>query len=124
MAHYAQINEDNVVVRVSVLEDIYELDDFGELDLNKAERRLQKIHGEDTRWRKTSYSASWGGKFAGIGDTWNEELGKWIPPRPFPSWSLNTDTLQWDPPVKRPESSGNITFDWDEDLQNWIREEQ
>ena len=95
MAHYAKINDDNVVERVEVLDDFYEWSDTGELDENRAVATLKKFFGDNTTWKKTSYNNNIRGKFAGVGDVYDPSLDKFIASKPagMDSWVLNTETL-------------------------------
>jgi hypothetical protein len=57
------------------------------------------------------------GKDEGIGFTYDEERDAFIPPQPYPSWTLNEDTCLWDSPVPYPEEG---VHEWDEDNQEWV----
>lgn len=106
MAHFAEIDNNNVVLRVLVIPNEYE---------ENGEEYLRDIIGLGGRWVQTSYNAKIRGKYAGIGDTYDEELDRFISAKPFPSWILNND-FNWVAPKERPD--GN--YDWDESLGEWI----
>jgi len=55
--------------------------------------------------------------YAGVGFTYDEERDAFIPPQPYPSWTLNEDTCLWDSPVPYPEEG---VHEWDEDNQEWV----
>jgi len=55
--------------------------------------------------------------YAGAGDTYDEERDAFIPPQPYPSWTLNEDTCLWDSPVPYPEEG---VHEWDEENQEWV----
>ena len=76
---------------------------------------IKGIYDYDTI-RQTSYNSNFRNKYAGIGDTWNEENNVFIKPKPFPSWSLDAN-FNWKSPVSYPEE-GNYT--WDEENQQWV----
>lgn len=105
MAHFAKIDENNIVVQVLVVP-------------NEQEHRGQDYLANDLglggTWIQTSYNASIRSKFAGIGDIYNSELDRFIVKQPYPSWVLNEDFL-WDPPIPRPERGGT----WDEETLSW-----
>lgn len=109
MAHFAEIDENNIVLRVLVVD-------------NSVEHRGQDFLANDIglggRWIQTSYNGSFRGKFAGIGSIYNEELDAFYPQQPYPSWTLNTDTWSWTPPIPHPEDG--FIYDWDENSQSWI----
>ena len=126
MAHYAKINDDNVVERVEVLDDFYEWSDTGELDENRAVATLKKFFGDNTTWKKTSYNNNIRGKFAGVGDVYDPSLDKFIASKPagMESWFLNTETLQWEPPTPMPPSDETRTWQWNETTKTWDEELQ
>ena len=112
MSHFAQIDENNVVVQVIVAEQ-----DF----------ISSGAVGDPSRWIQTSYNTmggehSNGGtplrkNYAGIGYTYDAVRDAFIPPKPFPSWVLNEDTCLWDAPVAMPQDEKRYT--WDEENQSW-----
>lgn len=118
MAHFAEINQDNVVVRVLVVG-------------NDQEHRGQEFLAEDLGlggiWLKTSYNTSGGvhqlggtpfrKNYAGIGYTYDAGKDAFIPPKPYNSWVLNEDSCLWESPVDYP-SDGKV-YVWDEDTTNW-----
>ena len=55
--------------------------------------------------------------FASIGGSYDKDADAFIPPKPFPSWVLNTDTYRWEPPVEAPTEGG--PFAWNEETQSW-----
>lgn len=57
--------------------------------------------------------------YPGIGYTFNIELNGFIPPKPYPSWSLNGSTCKWDPPIPYPEPQENKQYLWNEETQSW-----
>ena len=79
------------------------------------------------KWIQTSYN-TFGGEhtlggtplrknFAGIGFTYDYARDAFIPPKPFDSWTLNSDTCLWDPPIEMP-SDGKM-YNWNEENQQW-----
>ena len=126
MAHYAKINDDNVVERVEVLDAFYEWRDTGELEANRAVATLKKFFGDNTTWKKTSYNNNIRGKFAGVGDVYDPSLDKFIASKPagMESWVLNTETLQWEPPTPMPPSDETRTWQWNETTKTWDEELQ
>ena len=119
MAHFAEIDNDNVVVRVLVVPDDQEErgQDFLAIDL-----------GLGGTWKKTSYNTVGGEhllggtpyryNYAGIGYTYDADKDGFIPPKPFASWKLSNVSLQWLPPVAMP-TDGKI-YIWDEETTNWV----
>ncbi len=89
---------------------------------------LHNIHG--STWIQTSYNTiagqhTLGGtpfrkNYAGVGYTYDETRDAFIPPKPFPSWTLNESTCQWDPPVLRTkETDWDKSYEWNEAEQRW-----
>lgn len=126
MAHYAKINDDNVVERVEVLDDFYEWTDTGELDEARAVAKLREFHGPSTNWKKTSYNSTIRGKYAVVGGTYDTSKDAFIPPKPsnYPSWVLNETTLDWEPPTAMPPADESRTWEWNETTQTWDEELQ
>lgn len=115
MAHFAEIDENNVVLRILVVD-------------NEQEHRGQEFLSEDLglggRWIQTSYNGNFRKMFAGINYTYNEELDIFLPPKPFESWILNETLGQWDPPVERPTIDIDKATIWIEETQSWIIEDR
>ena len=115
MAHFAEIDENNVVLRILVVD-------------NEQEHRGQEFLSEDLglggRWIQTSYNGNFRKIFAGINYTYNEELDIFLPPKPFESWILNETLGQWDPPVERPTIDIDKATIWIEETQSWIIEDR
>jgi hypothetical protein len=115
MAHFAELDEQNVVTQVVVVHND-ELLDHGIESEAKGIAFLQSLFGHG-RWKQTSYNGSRRKHYAGCKYTYDQHLDAFIPPRPFPSWSLDESSCQWVPPVPMPEDSGQYL--WDEDTQSW-----
>ena len=107
MAHFAEINENNEVVRVLVVD-------------NSEEHRGQEFLANDLglggTWIQTSYNANIRGKFAGVGDTYDSVNDRFISKQPYPSWILDAG-FNWQAPVPYP-TDGKY-YNWNEDTQSW-----
>lgn len=130
MAHFALVDEDNIVVNVVVVPNEQE---------HRGEEFLSKDLGLGGRWLQTSYNSQGGvhynretmtptGKpafrknYAGIGYRYDETLDAFVPPKPigYPSYVLNPETALWEPPIPEPEPvEGNRWF-WAEKEQEWF----
>lgn len=106
MSHFAELDENNIVLRVLV----------GDNDLPNEgyDWFVENLGGT---WIQTSYNSNFRNKFAGIGDAYLPEYDVFVIPKPFESWTLNTDTFIWEPPVPYPEDGG--IYNWNEDTQSW-----
>ena len=105
MAHFAEIDSNNKVIRVLVIDNAFE--SYG------AKYLSEELNLGGT-WIQTSYNNKIRNKFAGIGDIYDPELDVFIPAQPYPSWIR--DGLNWKAPKARPK--GN--FDWDESKLDWV----
>ena len=129
MAHFAQLDENNVVLQVIVVSN----EDAGPSPGVQGEAFCTDLLGG--RWKQTSYNTRGGvhynpatnepdggiafrKNYAGIGYTFDEARDAFIPPKPFPSWVLNEYTCWWEAPVPYP-TDGN-RYIWDESVVNWI----
>lgn len=116
MAHFAQLNLQNVVTNViSVSNDVI-LDEHGEESEDLGIDFCKSLLGNDTNWKQTSYNNNFRKHYAGIGYVYNEKLDAFIPPKPFPSWILNEDTCVWEPPIPAP----NTDAIWHEEKGEWV----
>ena len=79
---------------------------------------LTQWSGGYTNWKQTSYNNNFRVRYAGIGYVDDVDLDASIPPKPYPSWLLNTATCNWQAPVPYP-TDGNI-YRWDEATQTWM----
>lgn len=108
MAHWAELDENNIVLRVTVGDNN---------DPNGDEGYQWLIDNLGGRWIQTSYNHNFRKQYAGIGFTYNEEADVFISPSPFPSWILNSN-YDWEPPIPHP-NDGKIYL-WDESIVNWV----
>lgn len=110
MAHYAYLNQNNLVTRVIVGKDEHELGIDWEAYYGAKRTSYNTVGGVHllggVPFRKN---------YAGIGYTYDPQRDAFIPPQPFPSWILNDETCLWDPPVQKPD--GN--WWWDESTTSW-----
>lgn len=119
MAHFAELDENNVVLRVLVTDNNDPKGDEGHQWL------IDNLGG---RWEKTSYNTRGGihlsggvpfrKNYAGIGFTYDESLDAFIPPKPFNSWVLEEESCLWESPLPYP-NDGKV-YDWDESTVSWI----
>jgi len=116
MSHFAKV-EDGIVVNVIVAEQ-----DF--------------VNSLEGAWIQTSYNTHGnvhlgqdgepdGGialrkNFAGLGFIYDSTADGFHSPKPFPSWSLNSTTFEWEPPVEKPDNTVEGFYEWDEEITNWV----
>lgn len=117
MAHFAQIDENNLVTQVIVIHNNELLEDGVELEANGV-AFCQSLFGANTIWKQTSYNANFRKNYAGVGYTYDAQRDAFIPLQPFASWVLNKDTCQWQAPVPMPQD-GKM-YSWDEATVSWV----
>jgi hypothetical protein len=115
MAHFAKI-ENGIVTQVIVIAN----DDTASADGTEKEyigaAFCERLFGGD--WKQTSYNGKIRKNYAGIGYTFDESRNAFIPPKPYPSWTLVESTCQWSAPVAYP--TDDKKYNWDEDTLTWI----
>jgi hypothetical protein len=119
MAHFAEIDESNTVVRVLVVPDAQE---------GRGQEYLADDLGLGGTWKKTSYNTQGGvhalggtpyrKNYAGIGYTFDAAKDAFIAPKPYASWVLDEATCNWEAPVAMP--TDDKMYRWDEETTNWI----
>jgi len=117
MAHFAEINENNEVIRVIVVANEELLDGNGDEQESLGVAFCSQLFGGT--WKQTSYNNNFRGNYAGIGYTYDSDLDAFIPQQPFSSWTLNTDTYQWEAPTPRPSSEDGTMYLWNESDLSW-----
>ena len=117
MAHFAQLDENNVVTQVIVVHNNDCMLD-GEENETIGVLFCKSLFGQNTRWKQTSYNAKIRKNYAGIGFTYDAARDAFIPPSPYPSWVLDEATCRWNAPVPYPQDGKN--YAWDEATVNWV----
>jgi hypothetical protein len=107
MSHFAEVDENSVVLRVLVGDNNMPNEGYDWF--------VENLGGT---WVKTSYNGTIRKNFAGIGYTYDEQRDAFIPPKPFDSWVLNETTCLWQAPVPYPQD-GRI-YNWDETQGIWV----
>lgn len=125
MAHFAEVDKNNIVLRVLVTDTNNPNGDEGYQWL------IDNLGGT---WIQTSYNTRAGihytddipsddqtkalrGNYAGIGSIYDPNLDVFLPPKPFDSWTLDETTYQWNAPVNYPDDG--LNYQWDESIVNW-----
>jgi len=109
MAHYAYLDNNNIVVTVTVGKDETEL-------INGLDTETYYAQGTPYIVKRTSYNANIRGKYAGIGDFYNAEEDIFVTPQPYPSWTRSGS--YWNPPTPMPTTEGKFYY-WSEDDLSW-----
>jgi hypothetical protein len=119
MAHFAQLDENNVVTQVIVVANSDTADAFGVEKEHIGAAFCERLFGGT--WKQTSYNGNKRKNYAGIGFTYREDIDAFVPPQPYASWTLNETTAQWQAPVAMP--ADGALYSWDEDNQQWTGEQ-
>ena len=115
MAHFAELDEQNNVLRVLVVNN-----DVITVDGSEKEQVgidfLIGLYGSSL-WKQTSYNHSFRKNYAGTGYIYDETRDAFIPPKTYPSWVLDEETCRWNSPIPYPDDEKE--YRWDEDITNW-----
>ena len=127
MAHFAQLDENNVVTQVIVVSNDDTSDANGVESESIGVAFCQKLLGADTNWKQTSYNGNMRVRYAGIGYSYNAELDAFIRPKPFASWTLDTSIADWvspagpEPALTDADTKAGKYYSWDEETTSWVK---
>jgi hypothetical protein len=128
MAHFVKLGIGNKVIQGVVVHNDVATSEQAGVDF------LNNLYGTNDIWKQTSYNTIGGvhlqggtpfrKNFAGIGFKYDQTRDAFIPPTPYPSWTLNETTCLWDPPVVKPELTqeqidNNNYYNWNEATTSW-----
>ena len=127
MAHFAQLDSNNVVTQVIVVSNDDTSDSNGTETESIGVAFCQKLLGADTNWKQTSYNSNMRGNYAGIGYTYMENVATlgvgstdiFIGQQPYASWTISTTEAQWEAPITQPtltdaQVAAGSYYTWDE----------
>jgi len=118
MAHFAKLDENNIVLEINVVNN-------DAIDPNNEEVSgiafLTQWSGGHSNWKQTSYNGNIRTNFAGIGYIYDPDFDVFIPPQPYLSWKLNHTTYQWEAPVAKPDDIEGYIWKWSEYNKEWIQ---
>ena len=117
MAHFAELDENNVVLRVIVVDNKNTSDEYGVENESIGIEFCHNLLGGT--WKQTSYNNKIRKNYAGIGYTYDSSRDAFISPKPFNSWVLNETTCQWESPTPMPTVEDK-TYYWDEATTSWV----
>tara|TARA_Y100000004_G_C8898038_1_gene405082 strand:+ start:718 stop:1161 length:444 start_codon:yes stop_codon:yes gene_type:complete len=130
MAHFAELDKDNKVIRVLVF-DNKDVDANGGDQSEQAAEHIKSmipLSKTGVKWVQTSYNNNFRKQYAGRGFTYDPEDDVFIAPQPFPSWSLNETTHDWEAPVAFPSSQSHNGIElgcfWDESGRVWMARDE
>ena len=128
MAHFAQLDDNNVVTQVIVVSNDDTSDSNGTETESIGVAFCQKLLGADTNWKQTSYNGNMRGNYAGIGYTYMSNVATlgvgstdiFIEQQPFPSWTIGIQTASWysplgpEPGLTTSQFNDGYYYKWDE----------
>jgi|TARA_R100000084_G_scaffold57712_1_gene24446 hypothetical protein len=115
MAHFAELDENNIVKQVIVVHNNELIDSEGNENEAKGVEFCNSLFGH-TNWVQTSYNNNMRKQFAGAGFTYDDVNDVFITPQPYPSWSLD-ENHDWQAPIPMPEDDKG--YSWNEETQTW-----
>jgi len=115
MAHFAKLDNNNIVTDVLVVNNAVLLNNDGTENEQFAIDFLNNTFGQ-SNWVQTSYNGNFRKKYAGVGDTYDSVNDVFISPKPFNSWTLD-ENFDWQPPTPYP-TDGQV-YQWNEGTQTW-----
>ena len=122
MAHFAELDSNNVVKQVIVVSNADTSTAQGEEKESIGIAFCERLLGGT--WVKTSYNATIRKNYAGIGYTYDKDRDAFIPPKPYASWVLDENTCLWNVPVAMPSDAGQgdppKMYTWNEETVNWV----
>lgn len=127
MAHFAILDENNIVIKVLSIENSFLYADFKDkIEIEELGKKyIASIIGitDLTKIVQTSYNDNFRKRYAGIGHIYDKQRDAFIPPKLCDSWVMNEETCSWEPPVPLPKDSDQYYYLWDEPTLSWIKEE-
>jgi hypothetical protein len=117
MAHFAKLDENNIVLEVHVVSN-------DALDPNNEEASgiafLTEWSGGYTKWKQTSYNGTIRKNYASVGGKYDMDFDAFIAAKPYPSWKLDYTTYRWIAPITKPNDINNFIWRWSEPNQEWL----
>jgi len=118
MAHFAKLDENNIVLEVNVVHNSYLIADDGKEYESRGIAYLTNWSRGYPNWKQTSYNGTIRKNYAGLGFKYDAERDAFIPPQPYASWTLDEHTCLWIAPTPQPTDDKRYT--WDEPTLSWI----
>lgn len=115
MAHFAELDNNNKVLRVIVIDNKDILDTNGQESEQIGTKFCENLYGG--RWVQTSWSGKFRKRFAGVNYTYSEKLDAFIPNQDYPSWILDEEDASWKAPIPYPNDG--LMYQWNEESGNW-----
>ena len=120
MAHFAEIDGDNKVIRVIVVNNRDILDVNGNESEAIGIAFCERILGNHNTWKQCSYNRNFRKHYPSVGSNYEPRGDYFYPIQPYSSWILNTETAEWEAPIERPDDR---PYNWDESTTSWVLQE-
>lgn len=122
MAHFAKLDENNIVIEVYSVHNNELLDENGNESEEKGINFLINWSGGYLNWKQTSYNKNFRKNYAGIGYKYDANIDAFVTLQPYPSWTLD-ENAQWQPPTPMPSDIILINpYKWNEATTSWFRD--
>lgn len=115
MAHFAELDDNNKVLRVIVVDNKDILDESGNESEEIGKMFCHNLLGG--RWIQTSYNSNFRKRYAGIGDEYRPDFDAFIRPKNYPSWVMDSESLEWKAPIPYP--TDGLMYQWNEEIGDW-----
>lgn len=124
MAYFAELNSENVIIQILVIDDKKMLDEHGIPQESIGAAFCQEITSSNNQWKLTQKEGGFRCRPALLGDVYNSTYDVFLAKQPYPSWTLNTVTFEWIPPVPEPvltpeQRNEGYCVQWNEEKQEW-----
>jgi len=119
MAHFAELDANNIVINVVVVNNSDVLDENGQESEQVGIQFLKNLFGEASRWIQTSFNGNIRKNYANVGMKYHSEYDAFLWKKPFPSWTYDPNVGNWNPPVPEPEQTPEVVHNWNEEQQVW-----
>jgi hypothetical protein len=117
MAHFAELDENNKVLRVIVVRNEEINNEEGLKGEAIGINYCKSLYGEETLWAQTSYNSTFRKNFACVDSVLDTTRNAFVFPKPFESWILDEETCRWEAPIPMPTDDKG--YDWDEPTLSW-----
>ena len=117
MAHYAFLDDNNIVTEVIVGKDESNMDWENYYSMRKGQ--VCKRTSYNTYHNSHPNGTPFRGNYAGVGYSYDSHNDVFIPPQPYNSWTLNTSIWDWEAPVPLPSDADTKPYVWNETTQSW-----
>ena len=116
MAHFVELDKNNIVIRTIVVHNNELLDKNGSESEQKGIDFCVAHYGGT--WMQTSYNGNIRKNYAGVGYTYDQARDAFIAPKPYASWVLNETTCRYEAPVAKPDDGKYYV--WNEETTSWV----